>query len=53
MKVTCTTTVQMQKLEVPYTMTVRHKNKGFKCNSKGVFQRSLFEKMYMSVKIGL
>ena len=53
MKVTCTATVQMQKLEVPYTMTVRHKNKGCKCNSKGVFQRSLFEKTYMSVKIGL
>ena len=48
-KVTCTTTVQIQKLEVPYTMILRHKNKG----CKGVFQRLFFEKMYISVRIGL
>ena len=53
MKVTCTTTMQMQQLEVPYTMIVQHKYKGCKCDSKGIFQRMLFERMYMSVRIGL
>ena len=53
MKVTCTTTIQMQQLEVPYTMIVQHKYKSCKCDSKGIFQRLLFEKMYMSVRIGL
>ena len=53
MKVICTTAMQMQQLQIPYPIIVQHKNKGCKCDSKGVFQRLLFEKMYMSVRIGL
>ena len=46
---TCTATLRMAEINVPYIMTVRHKKKGCKCTSKGFFRRVSSTNMHLHI----
>ena len=46
---TCTTTLRMQQINVPYTMTLRHNKKECKCTAEGTFRGESATHMSMIV----
>lgn len=48
-KTTCTATLRIAEINVPYIMTVRHKKKGCKCTSKGIFRRVSSTNMHLKM----
>ena len=49
---TCKSTLSMSRMDVPYTMILRHEDKGCTCESKGVFKKLAVSRMTLHVEEG-